>query len=154
MTTPSINIAWSIAEIEASAAGFNAILPDHFWIGCCKGCDLDYAKFLQNAQPEIQNQESRIAQDFQAVRNALAAGKPNPLNSAAHCGVALAKRGTGLPVCIFLQMWDFIGCPRVGTDILHARARILSGRSASLHKTVFNPQIFSLPIVSKMTHFL
>jgi hypothetical protein len=44
MTNASLSIAWSIAEIEASAAGFDAILPNHFWIGCCKGCDLDYAR--------------------------------------------------------------------------------------------------------------
>jgi ATP-dependent Clp protease ATP-binding subunit ClpC len=74
----SLNIAWSIAEIEASAAGFDAILPEHFWIGCCKGCDLDYAKFLQDARTEIRNQQSQIAQDFQAVRDALAAAKAKP----------------------------------------------------------------------------
>jgi hypothetical protein len=49
MPNPSLNIAWSIAEIEASAAGFEAILQNHFWIGCCKGCDLDCAKFLEIA---------------------------------------------------------------------------------------------------------
>jgi hypothetical protein len=75
MSNASLNIAWSIAEIEASAAGFEAIHPNHFWIGCCKCCDLDYVKFLQNAPAEIRNQESQIAQDFQAVRDALAAEK-------------------------------------------------------------------------------
>ena len=75
MINASLNITWSIAEIEASAAGFQAIQPNHFWIGCCKCCDLDYAKFLENAKPEIQNQESQIAQDFQVVRDALTAGK-------------------------------------------------------------------------------
>jgi hypothetical protein len=33
MNNPSLNIAWSIAEIEAAAAGFESILPNHFWIG-------------------------------------------------------------------------------------------------------------------------
>lgn len=41
MLNVSLNIAWSIAEIETSAAGFQSILPNYFWIGCCKGCDLD-----------------------------------------------------------------------------------------------------------------
>lgn len=76
MHMTSIIIAWSIAEIEA--AGFESILPNHFWIGCCKGCDLDYAKFLQNAPSEIRNQEARIDEDFNVVRNALAAGKTKP----------------------------------------------------------------------------
>jgi len=74
----ALNIAWSIAEIEASAAGVESIQPNHFWIGCCKCCDLEYAKFLQDAKPEIQNQESQIAQDFQAVLKALAAGNAKP----------------------------------------------------------------------------
>jgi hypothetical protein len=59
MTTPSLNIAWSIAEIEASSAGFDSILPTHFWIGCCKACDLDLAKFLQDATPEVQGMGNR-----------------------------------------------------------------------------------------------
>ena len=79
MINPSLNIAWSIAEIEASAAGFDAIHPNHFWIGCCKGCDLDFAKFLQNAKPEIQGMEAQIAQDFQVVRETLAAGNAKPV---------------------------------------------------------------------------
>jgi len=37
MINVSLNIAWSIAEIEASAAGFDSILPNHFWMGCCNG---------------------------------------------------------------------------------------------------------------------
>jgi hypothetical protein len=69
----SLSIAWSIAEIEAAATGFPAILPNHFWIGCCKGCDLDYAKLLHNAKPEMQKQQSQIAKDFLNVRDALAA---------------------------------------------------------------------------------
>ena len=55
MNNPSLNIAWSIAEIEASAAGFESILTNHFWIGCCKCCDVDYVKFLQNAPAEIRD---------------------------------------------------------------------------------------------------
>ena len=78
MINPSLNIAWSIAEIEASAAGFDAIHPNHFWIGCCKGCDLDYAKFLQDAREATRNQQSQIAQDFHTVRDALTAGKAKP----------------------------------------------------------------------------
>jgi ATP-dependent Clp protease ATP-binding subunit ClpC len=97
MINASLNIAWSIAEIEASAAGFDAILPDHFWIGCCKGCDLQIAKFLQNAKPEIQNQETQIAQDFQAVREALNAGKAKPAKLRRALRVALGKRGDPTP---------------------------------------------------------
>ena len=97
MTNPSLNIAWSIAEIEASAAGFDAILPHHFWIGCCKGCDLDCAKFLQNANPEVQNQKAQIAQDFQAVRDALADGKLKPTTLRRALRASLGKNGEPSP---------------------------------------------------------
>ena len=97
MTNASLNIAWSIAEIEASEAGFESILPNHFWIGCCKGCDLDCAKFLQNAQPEIRNQESQIAQDFQAVRDALTAGNVKPAKLRRALRGRLGKQGEPSP---------------------------------------------------------
>jgi hypothetical protein len=112
MINASLNIAWSIAEIEASAAGFEAILPNHFWIGCCKGCDLNYAKFLQNANPEIRGMETQIARDFQAVRDALAAGnaKPAELRRAMRgClgkegkGSVLMERGRSLPIDIHVE---------------------------------------------------
>lgn len=109
MITPSLNIAWSIAEIETSAAGFDAILPGHFWIGCCKGCDLDYAEFLKNAPPEVRGQESQIAQDFRAVRDALAAGNAKPsrlrralrqrLGKEAHSSPASPSPGFACGVC-------------------------------------------------------
>ena len=97
MINASISIAWSIAEVEASAAGFQSIQPNHFWIGCSKGCDLDYAKFLHNAQPEIRNQESQIAQDFQAVRDALTAGKVKPANLRRALRGCLGKEGEPTP---------------------------------------------------------
>ena len=97
MINASLNIAWSIAEIEASAAGFEAILPNHFWIGCCKCCDLDVTKFLQNARPEIRNQEAQIAQDFQAVRDALAAAKARPAKLRRALRQRLGKEGEPTP---------------------------------------------------------
>jgi len=93
MTNASLNIAWSIAEIEASAAGFQPIQANHFWIGCCKCCDLDYAKFLKDAMPEIRNQEAQIAQDFQVVRDALLAGKTKPAKLRRALRQRLGKQG-------------------------------------------------------------
>ena len=97
MINASLNIAWSIAEVEAAAAGFPAILPNHFWIGCCKGCDLDYAKFLHNAKPEMQKQQSQIAKDFLNVRNALAAGKATPSKLRRALRQRLGKNGEPTP---------------------------------------------------------
>ena len=37
LTTSFLNIAWSIAEVEAAEAAFHLILPIHVWIGCCVG---------------------------------------------------------------------------------------------------------------------
>ena len=97
MTNPSVNISWSIAEVEAAATGFDAILPNHFWIGCCKGCDLDLAKFLENAMPETRNQETRIARDFKAVRDALNAGETKPVKVRRALRQRLAKEGDPTP---------------------------------------------------------
>ena len=97
MINACLNIAWSIAEIEAAAAGFESILPVHFWIGCCKGCDLDYEKFLQNAKPEIQGQQSQIAKDFLDVRDALAAGIANPTTLRRALRGRLGKNGEPTP---------------------------------------------------------
>jgi ATP-dependent Clp protease ATP-binding subunit ClpC len=75
---PSIQIAWSIAEVEAAAAGFPAILPAHFWIACCKVCDLEMADFLAEAKEEIQQRSPEITADFEQVRLVLEAGKAGP----------------------------------------------------------------------------
>jgi ATP-dependent Clp protease ATP-binding subunit ClpC len=100
MTTPSINIAWSIAEIEAAAAGFESIRPAHFWIGCCKGCDLDYAKFLQDATPEVQGMEADIARDFQVIRGALSSAKlkPSALRRGLRAGLGKLGKATARPL--------------------------------------------------------
>ncbi len=79
MINPSLNIAWSLAELEASAAGFDVITPNHFWIGCCKGCDLNLEKFLREADPEIQRQGSEIRDDFQKIREVLASASIEPV---------------------------------------------------------------------------
>ena len=97
MSISSLTIAWSIAEIEASAAGFQTILSNHYWIGCCKCCDFDFPKFLQNAPPEIRNQEAQIAQDFHAVRDALAAGNAKPAKLRRALRRRLGKEGEPRP---------------------------------------------------------
>ncbi len=93
MTNPSLIIAWSIAEIEASSAGFESILPNHFWIGCCKGCDLDLGKFLQSAPPEVQAMEPKVALDFKVVRDVLAFGKFKPTTLRRALRSHLGKQG-------------------------------------------------------------
>jgi hypothetical protein len=79
MFNASLNIAWSIAEIEASAAGFESILPGHFWIGCCKGCDLDYAKFLQNATAKIRSLSKGSVLNGTKLRPVWDVGRPSRL---------------------------------------------------------------------------
>jgi len=98
MINVSRNIAWSIAEIEASAAGFQSILPNYFWAGCCKGCDLDLAKFLREAKPEIKELEGQIAQDFKVIRDALAEAKPSALRRALRVRLGKNEEPTPRPV--------------------------------------------------------
>jgi hypothetical protein len=71
LNSTALSIAWSLAELEAAEAGFLSILPDHFWIGCCKGCDLDLSKFLEGAKTEIRDQEEQITKEFKVVTDAL-----------------------------------------------------------------------------------
>ncbi len=39
MTSPSIDITWSLAEAEAAHAGFSEIGLAHFWVGVCKAVE-------------------------------------------------------------------------------------------------------------------
>ncbi len=39
MISPSIDITWSLAEAEATHAGFFEIGLAHFWLGVCKAVD-------------------------------------------------------------------------------------------------------------------
>jgi ATP-dependent Clp protease ATP-binding subunit ClpC len=97
MLNSSLSIAWSIAEIEASTAGFESILPNHFWIGSFKCCDIDFAKFLLNAKLEIRDQEAQIALDFLAVRVALTDGNSKPAKLRRALRQRLAKEGEPTP---------------------------------------------------------
>jgi len=63
----SLNLAWSLAEVEASAGGNAEISPVHFWMGASKGCGLDLVVFLRGARKEILAGKDEIAADFQKV---------------------------------------------------------------------------------------
>jgi ATP-dependent Clp protease ATP-binding subunit ClpC len=93
MNTISLNLAWSLAEMEASEAGFSSITPNHFWIGCCKGCDLDLSKFLSDAKPEIKAQEEQIRQEFKMVANSLQSVDISPVEMRRALRKSLGKVG-------------------------------------------------------------
>ena len=67
MKNQSIKIIWRIAEAEALHAGFSEITPAHFWIALCKVVDISVPDILQDAPPEIKDQESQIASDFKEI---------------------------------------------------------------------------------------
>lgn len=71
MNSLAASIAWSLAEIEAASAGFQEILPAHFWMGSCKGCELDLEKFLKKAGGNIRSERSSIQAEFDSVAAAL-----------------------------------------------------------------------------------
>jgi len=93
MNTIALNLAWSLAEMEASEAGFSSITPNHFWIGCCKGCDLDLSKLLSDAKPEIKAQEEQIGQEFEMVTDALKSVDTTPLEMRRALRKSLGKVG-------------------------------------------------------------
>lgn len=71
MINASINIAWSLAEAEAAAGGHAEILPAHFWMGTCKGCDLDMDVFLRKAREDVIAAKGEITEDFREVADVL-----------------------------------------------------------------------------------
>ncbi len=97
MNSTSLSISWSLAELEASEAGFSSILPNHFWIGCCKGCDLDLTKFLEGAKTEIRDQEGQIAKEFKIVTDALASLKLTPTSLRRSLRARLGRVGKPTP---------------------------------------------------------
>lgn len=71
MINSSIKIIWRLAEAEALHAGFSEITSVHFWIALCKVTDVSVPDILQDAPPELKDQESRIATDFNEIFCAL-----------------------------------------------------------------------------------
>jgi ATP-dependent Clp protease ATP-binding subunit ClpC len=70
MIPPSINIAWRVAELEASRAGFSEISAAHFWLGICKVVDLPVAELLKDCEAEMRAMEGQIADDYEELREA------------------------------------------------------------------------------------
>ena len=70
MTSPSIDITWSLAEAEAAYAGFSEIGLAHFWVGICKAVEVSVPGLLKAGSPEIQALEGQVEADFLEVREA------------------------------------------------------------------------------------
>lgn len=62
-------LIWFLADFEADAAHFKETTPWHFLIACFKACDLDIAKFLRSAPPEVQNKGEEIKSDSSQLRD-------------------------------------------------------------------------------------
>lgn len=70
MTSPSIDICWSLAEAEAAHAGFSEIGLAHFWVGVCKAAEVSVSELLKAGSPELQALEGQVEADFLEVREA------------------------------------------------------------------------------------
>ncbi len=73
MTSPSIDITWSLAEAEAAHAGFPEIGLAHFWVGVCKAVEVSATELLKAGSLELQAMEGQVEADFLEVREAFAA---------------------------------------------------------------------------------
>ncbi len=73
MTSPSIDITWSLAEAEAAHAGFSEIGLAHFWVGVCKAVEVSVSELLKAGSPELQAMEGQVEADFLEVREAFSA---------------------------------------------------------------------------------
>jgi ATP-dependent Clp protease ATP-binding subunit ClpC len=63
----SIYIIWRIAEAEALQAGFHEIRGEHFWIALCKVGELAVSEILKDSPPNVKEQETTIASDFEEI---------------------------------------------------------------------------------------
>ena len=70
MTSPSLDICWSLAEAEAAHAGFSEIGLAHFWVGVCKAVELPVAELLKAGSSAHQAMEAQVAADFLKVQEA------------------------------------------------------------------------------------
>lgn len=79
MTSPSIDITWSLAEAEAAYAGFSEIGMAHFWVGVCKAVEVSVADLLDAGSPELQAMEGQVEADFLEVREAFSGAGLSPM---------------------------------------------------------------------------
>lgn len=78
MTSPSIDICWSLAEAEAAHAGFSEIGLAHFWVGVCKAVEVSVSELLKASSSELQAMEGQVEADFLEVREAFSAVGVSP----------------------------------------------------------------------------
>jgi ATP-dependent Clp protease ATP-binding subunit ClpC len=93
VTSPSIDITWSLAEAEAAHAGFTDISPAHFWVGICKAVDLSVSELLKAGSPELQAMEGQVEADFLEVRKGFAAAGLSPVKLRRAIRAELGKQG-------------------------------------------------------------
>ena len=78
MTSPSIDICWSLAEAEAAHAGFSEIGLAHLWVGVCKAVEVSVSELLKAGSPELQAMEGQVEADFLEVREAFSEAGLSP----------------------------------------------------------------------------
>ncbi len=79
MTSPSIDITWSLAEAEAANAGFSEIGSAHFWVGICKAVDIPVPELLKAGTPELRAVETQVEADFLELRESFATAGLSPV---------------------------------------------------------------------------
>jgi len=68
MTSPSLDICWNLAEVEAAHAGFSEIGLAHFWVGVCKAVELPVGELLKAGSPELQAMKGQVPADYFKMR--------------------------------------------------------------------------------------
>jgi ATP-dependent Clp protease ATP-binding subunit ClpC len=96
MTSPSIDITWSLAEAEAAHAGFSEIGLAHFWVGVCKAVVVSVSELLKAGSPELQAMEGQVEADFLEVRKAFSGVGLSPKLLRRAIRVELGKRSANL----------------------------------------------------------
>ena len=92
MTSPSIDITWSLAEAEAAHAGFSEIGLAHFWVGVCKAVEVSVSELLKAGSTELQAMEGQVEADFLEVREAFSSVGLSPKQLRRAIRAELGKR--------------------------------------------------------------
>jgi ATP-dependent Clp protease ATP-binding subunit ClpC len=100
MTSPSIDIIWSLSEAEAAHAGFSEIGLEHFWVGVCKAVEVSLSELLKAGSTELQAMEDQVDADFLEVREAFSGVgvSPKQLRRSIRAGLGKETGAAGRPL--------------------------------------------------------
>ena len=69
--SPCVVLVWSVAEVEAQAAGYEQIEPGHLMLSLCKVCELPLANMMDKAPAAAKDRVPEMQREIDSLRAAL-----------------------------------------------------------------------------------